>query len=209
MTTEILRNLLYKKGSSTEQIGLTANLSLENLDAVIFDECHYINNKERGHIWEESILLLDTSINLVLLSATLDSSDLFASWIGELKQKPIHLISTTYRIVPLEHYVIQDEQLKIIMDGKDVFHVDTYNRYSVWKQEQEKKQKQQTMLVSRRRLGGYEDPVVKKENTGTSYVHQINTTIQMCYEKDMLPAMFIVFSRKNCEIYASDRKSVV
>jgi hypothetical protein len=71
MTTEILRNLLYKKGSATENLGLTSNLSLENLDSVIFDEVHYINNKERGTIWEETLILLPKEINLVLLSATI------------------------------------------------------------------------------------------------------------------------------------------
>ena len=203
MTTEILRNLLYKKGSATENLGLTANLSLDNLDAVVFDECHYINNKERGGVWEETMILLPPSINMVLLSATIDSAELFASWLGELKQKPIHLISTTYRIVPLEHYVIKKDDYETIMDKNEVFYVDAYNRYIFWKQEQEKKQKQQKTLVSNRRLGGYEDPVVAKSDTGNSYIHQMNSTIQQFYAKDMLPCLFFVFSRKNCELYAS------
>jgi len=203
MTTEILRNLLYKKGSTTENIGLTAELSIENLDSVIFDECHYINNKERGSVWEESIILLPKEINLVLLSATIDSADLFASWIGELKQKPIHLISTTYRIVPLEHYVIKNGEYETIMDSKDMFHADAYNRWLFWKKDQEKNQKKQKDLVTNRRLGGYEDPVVSKSDTSNSFIHQLNTTIQHLYDKDILPAIFFVFSRKNCEIYAS------
>jgi len=203
MTTEILRNLLYKKGSATENLGLTANLSLENLDAVVFDECHYINNKERGSVWEETMILLPPNINMVLLSATIDSAELFASWLGELKQKPIHLISTTYRIVPLEHYLIKNNDYEIIMDKNEVFYVDAYNRYMFWKNEQEKKQKQQKTLVTNRRLGGYEDPVVAKSDTGSSYIHQLNSTIQMFYEKEMLPCLFFVFSRKNCELYAA------
>ena len=203
MTTEILRNLLYKKGSATENLGLTANLSLDNLDAVVFDECHYINNKERGGVWEETMILLPRNINMVLLSATIDSAELFASWLGELKQKPIHLISTTYRIVPLEHYVIKKDDYETIMDKNEIFYVDAYNRYIFWKQEQEKKQKQQKTLVSNRRLGGYEDPVVAKSDTGNSYIHQMNSTIQQFYAKDMLPCLFFVFSRKNCELYAS------
>ena len=72
MTTEILRNLLYKKGTTTEHLGLTASISMENLDAVIFDECHYINDKDRGKVWEETMILLPPSINLVMLSATLN-----------------------------------------------------------------------------------------------------------------------------------------
>jgi superfamily II RNA helicase len=203
MTTEILRNLLYKKGSATENLGLTANLSLDNLDAVVFDECHYINNKERGGVWEETMILLPRNINMVLLSATIDSAELFASWLGELKQKPIHLISTTYRIVPLEHFVIKKDDYETVMDKNEVFYVDAYNRYIFWKQEQEKKQKQQKTLVSNRRLGGYEDPVVAKSDTGNSYIHQMNSTIQQFYAKDMLPCLFFVFSRKNCELYAS------
>lgn len=203
MTTEILRNLLYKKGSATENLGLTANLSLENLDAVIFDECHYINNKERGSVWEETMILLPRETNLVLLSATIDSADLFASWLGELKQKPIHLISTTYRIVPLEHYVIKKGTFETIMDEKEVFYSDAYNRYIFWKNEQEKNHKSQKDLVKNRRINGYEEPVVAKSDTTSSYIHQMNSTIQMFYEKEMLPCLFFVFSRKNCEMYAA------
>ena len=203
MTTEILRNLLYKAGSATENLGLTANLSLEGLDAVIFDECHYINNKERGSVWEETMILLPREVNLVLLSATIDSADLFASWLGELKQKKIHLISTTYRIVPLEHYVIKNNSYETVMDAKEVFHPDAYNRYIFWKQDQEKKQKTQKTLVANRRIGGYEDPVVGKADTGSSYIHQLNSTIQKFYNEDLLPCLFFVFSRKNCELYAS------
>ena len=181
MTTEILRNLLYKKGSQTENLGLTANLSLENLDAVIFDECHYINNKERGSVWEETMILLPKEVNLVLLSATIDSADLFASWLGELKQKPIHLISTTYRIVPLEHYLIKNDMFETIMSEKEVFYPDAYRRWIMWKNDQEKNHKFQKTLVINRRLGGYEDPVVEKSDTGSSYIHQLNSTIQMFY----------------------------
>lgn len=48
MTTEILRNLLFKKDSSTRELGPMADLSIEGLDAVVFDECHYINDRDRG-----------------------------------------------------------------------------------------------------------------------------------------------------------------
>jgi superfamily II RNA helicase len=203
MTTEILRNLLYKKGSSTESLGLTASLSLEGLDAVIFDECHYINNKERGAVWEETMILLPKEVNLVLLSATIDSADLFASWLGELKQKPIHLISTTYRIVPLEHYVFKKDEYETIMDSKEIFYPDAYNRWLRYLSDQEKSQKTHKQLVTNRRLGGYEDPVVAKGEQQNSFTHTLNKTIQYLYTKDLLPALFFVLSRKGCESYAS------
>ncbi len=52
MTTESLRNLLFKATSTTRQLGITADLSLDRLDAVVFDECHYINDRDRGAVWE-------------------------------------------------------------------------------------------------------------------------------------------------------------
>uniref|UniRef100_A0A6C0IIK1 Helicase n=1 Tax=viral metagenome TaxID=1070528 RepID=A0A6C0IIK1_9ZZZZ len=203
MTTEILRNLIYKKGSVTESLGLTASLSLESLDAVIFDECHYINNKERGAVWEETMILLPKEVNLVLLSATIDSADLFASWLGELKQKTIHLISTTYRIVPLEHYVFKKDEYEKLLDAKEVFYPDAYNRWLLYLKDQEKGQKTHKQLVKNRRLGGYEDPVVAKGEQQHSFTHTLNKTIQHLYDKDLLPALFFVLSRKGCESYAS------
>jgi len=203
MTTEILRNLLYKKGSVTESLGLTASLSLENLDAVIFDECHYINNKERGAVWEETMILLPRETNLVLLSATIDSADLFASWLGELKQKRIHLISTTYRIVPLEHYVFKKDEYEKLLDSKEVFYPDAYNRWLRYLSDQEKSQKDHKQLVASRRLRGYEDPVIAKGDQQNSFTHTLNKTIQHFYDKDLLPALFFVLSRKGCENYAS------
>ena len=59
MTTEILRNLLFKRGTATESLGITAALSLDRLDAVVFDECHYINDRDRGAVWEETMILLN------------------------------------------------------------------------------------------------------------------------------------------------------
>ena len=124
MTTEILRNLLFKQGSSTQSLGITANLSLDGLDAVVFDECHYINDRDRGAVWEETMILLPRKVNLILLSATIESPELFAGWLGELKNKPIHLISTQFRVVPLQHAVYQRDELVTVMDNREKFYGD-------------------------------------------------------------------------------------
>lgn len=138
MTTEILRNLLYKEGTQTAHLGITAQISLENLGGVVFDEVHYINDRERGKVWEETMILLKPSIQLVLLSATIDKPELFAAWLGDLKQIPIHLISTNYRIVPLEHAVFVGKQPQVIMDNKEVFYADSYKRYLEWREQKRK-----------------------------------------------------------------------
>jgi antiviral helicase SKI2 len=130
MTTEILRNLLFKKGTSTESVGTTALLSLDGLDAVIFDEVHYINDVDRGHVWEETLILLPPAIKLILLSATLSSPFGFARWLGESKKVRVWLISTLWRAVPLQHCVLSNTgEQRMIYDSKEVFHGDVYARW--------------------------------------------------------------------------------
>ncbi len=108
MTTEILRNTLYRE--SMRERGLLSadimnfSLRVEEIGAVVFDEVHYINDPDRGRVWEEVFILLPREVNLVLLSATIDRPDEFASWLGDLKEKSIHLIPTSHRVVPLRHY---------------------------------------------------------------------------------------------------------
>jgi superfamily II RNA helicase len=193
MTTEILRNLLFKQGTATENVGITASLSLDNLDAVVFDEVHYINDPSRGKVWEECLTLLPPSVNLVLLSATIDKPEEFANWLGDLKQKPIHLLSTKYRIVPLVHTTPDGD---IIMDSQDQFHMETYSKwYRKYYSEQDELRKH------RDRVKGREEgqDVIEKTVRSYSFLDRMNKLIS----KMDLPALFFVFSRKLCEEYAS------
>ncbi len=200
MTTEILRNLLYKENTATKNLGMTALISLDNLGGVVFDECHYINDADRGKVWEETMILLDPSVQQVLLSATIDKPELFARWLGDLKKVPMHLISTTYRIVPLRHQVMIGEQPQMVMDS--YYHEDAYIRWLQWRNQKAKDADQHKQAVSNRRAGGYEDPVVKGAGGMPSYTHQLNTMVDFLDRKTLLPAIFFVFSRNKCEEYA-------
>jgi superfamily II RNA helicase len=200
MTTEILRNLLYKENSATRSLGMTALISLDNLGGVVFDECHYINDAERGKVWEETMILLDPKIQQVLLSATIDKPELFARWLGDLKKVPMHLISTTYRIVPLLHQVMIAEQPQMVMDTR--FHEDAYRRWIQWREQKQKDADSHSRAVGVRKAGGYEDPVIKGTGGLPSYTHQLNNMVNVLERKNLLPAIFFVFSRKDCEAYA-------
>jgi superfamily II RNA helicase len=202
MTTEILRNLLYKRGTKTESIGITASLSLDRLGAVVFDECHYINDRDRGSVWEETMILLPPTINLVMLSATIDAPSEFASWLGHLKQVPINLISTEYRIVPLLHGVHRGEELLTVMDNKERFEGGNYKAWQLWQKAQERNADQHKADVANRRRGGYEDGPVQRKTSVKAFPHQLNELIGRLDEKVLLPALFFVFSRKDCERYA-------
>jgi superfamily II RNA helicase len=202
MTTEILRNLLYKRGTKTESMGITASLSLDRLGAVVFDECHYINDRYRGSVWEETMILLPPEVNLVMLSATIDAPSEFASWLGQLKQVPINLISTEYRIVPLNHGVYRGDELLTVMDNKEHFEGGNYKAWLLWQKAQERNADQHKADVANRRRNGYEDGPVQRKSSVKAFPHQMNELIGRLDEKVLLPALFFVFSRKDCERYA-------
>ncbi|ETN69905.1 DEAD/DEAH box helicase, partial [Necator americanus] len=109
MTTEILRSMLYN-GSEV----------IRDLEWVVFDEVHYINNAERGHVWEEVLIMLPSHVKIVMLSATVPNCIEFADWVGRIKNRKINVVSTVKRPVPLEHYLYtgQDGKTK-----KDLFKI--------------------------------------------------------------------------------------
>lgn len=201
MTTEILRNLLFKKDSTTKSLGLTAGISCEDLDAVVFDECHYINDKDRGHIWEEVMILLPPEIKMVMLSATLDHPEYFAEWLGELKQRPINLINTEYRIVPLTHTIWYGSQSHTLMDARNIYNDKAYKDWIEWRANKEKDYAKYKDKVRDARLGGTEGAISGKVRP-VSFLHQMNELITVLQGKELLPALFFVLSRKDCEKYA-------
>ncbi|KAJ2881224.1 Antiviral helicase ski2, partial [Coemansia aciculifera] len=94
MTTEVLKNMLYR-GADV----------LRDVEFVVFDECHYINDLERGVVWEEVIIMLPRHVSIILLSATVPNTKEFAEWVGRTKKRDIYVINTSRRPVPLEHYL--------------------------------------------------------------------------------------------------------
>ncbi|KAI0018098.1 antiviral helicase [Xylariomycetidae sp. FL0641] len=110
MTTEILRSMLYRG----------ADL-IRDVEFVIFDEVHYVNDFERGVVWEEVIIMLPEHVSLILLSATVPNTYEFASWVGRTKQKDIYVISTPKRPVPLEHYLWASKNIYKIVDSQKRF----------------------------------------------------------------------------------------
>ena len=201
MTTEILRNLLFKKDSTTKSLGLTAGISCEDLDAVIFDECHYINDRDRGHVWEEVMILLPPEVRMVMLSATLDHPEYFAEWLGDLKQRPINVISTEYRIVPLTHTLWYGKQFHVLMDAKNVYYDKVYKDWLEWLFKQDLAHSKFQEKVKDARAGGTEGAISGKVRP-VSFLHQMNELIVTLQEKELLPALFFVLSRKDCEKYA-------
>lgn len=181
MTTEILRNILYKNSTNL--------IDINDVGAVIFDEVHYINDHDRGKVWEESIILLPKHITLVMLSATIDKPEVFASWIGDIKEKNISLIPTSHRVVPLKHYFWKSYPFD--NNGKDDIR---------WE-----------LLEILDNNGKFKNYDIMRNNYK---IHDINKLmdklVDHLVDKDYIPALFFKFSRKKCEsICKTVRKSLL
>jgi superfamily II RNA helicase len=93
MTTEIFRNLILEDSGR-----------LANIYYVIFDEIHYLDDPERGTVWEESIILAPREIRFMCLSATVPNIKQLADWMGTVRNTEFRIIEETHRPVPLKHF---------------------------------------------------------------------------------------------------------
>jgi len=137
MTTEILQNMLYRKDSEESngaggESSALPDIDLQNVSVVIFDEVHYIKDRERGAVWERSIMMMPSHIQMVMLSATLPDADRFCRWIAECKQRNVSHTTTPHRAVPLTHYLLTAGGRKsgpvkvMIMDNYGKFYDNSY-----------------------------------------------------------------------------------
>lgn len=214
MTTEILRNLLYNKNIKLN--GLELNIELDvytEVDAVIFDEIHYINDEHRGKVWEECIILLPNHITLVMLSATIDNPKIFCNWIKKIKKKNVNLISTNKRVVPLKHYIYLDAKNKNFQGTDEDKLLDKYSNklieiYSGSGGTENIKGEENKVLFKQY---DYEQVYKISKNiekyVNKSFVSKIgslNPIIKFLQIHNLTPALFFVFSRNNCHNLADN-----
>jgi ATP-dependent RNA helicase HelY len=104
MTTEVLRNMIYARSSTLEQVAY-----------VVMDEIHYLADKFRGAVWEEILIHLDPQVTLVSLSATVSNVEEFGEWLEIVRGKTKVVVSET-RPVPLYQHVLVGHRLLDLFD---------------------------------------------------------------------------------------------
>ncbi|CAK8673080.1 unnamed protein product [Clavelina lepadiformis] len=191
MTTEILRSMLYN-GSDV----------IRDLEWVIFDEVHYINDAERGVVWEEVLIMLPEHCNIILLSATVPNAFEFANWIGRTKQKKIYVISTPKRPVPLEHFLYTgnsnktSDQMFMIVDGNRKF-LTSGHKQAVDAKNQRTSKYNKSFGAKFRSGGG---PSADK-GVWLSLITRLR-------KLDQLPVVAFTFSRRRCDENAASLESL-
>ncbi|KAF9556418.1 antiviral helicase [Agrocybe pediades] len=214
MTTEILRSMLYKG----------ADL-IRDVEFVIFDEVHYVNDAERGVVWEEVIIMLPEHVSIILLSATVPNTKEFADWVGRTKKKDIYVISTAQRPVPLEHYLYAGREMYKIVDAQRNFVSQGYKEAGEALRRKQDKEREAAGLPPVQRVGargaapaqrgqqrgGRGAPVAQRGRGGGGggapsrtihtaadknlYVHLLGHL----RKKALLPVVVFTFSKKRCE----------
>ncbi|XP_019620739.1 PREDICTED: helicase SKI2W-like [Branchiostoma belcheri] len=191
MTTEILRSMLYN-GSDV----------IRDLEWVIFDEVHYINDAERGVVWEEVLIMLPEHVNIILLSATVPNTMEFADWIGRTKKKKIYVISTLKRPVPLEHFLYTGNSKQtskerfLIVDSARNFLTKGY--YAAIDAKKARASKSSSGYGAKGTRGG--DPRQEK-NVWLSIIQAIQ-------RDDKLPVVAFTFSKRRCDDNAAMLTSI-
>ncbi len=167
MTTEIFRNMLY--GTPIGEV----SPALVGVETVVLDECHYMNDRTRGTVWEESIIYCPPSIQLVALSATIANSDQLTDWLSQV-HGPTELVYSDFRPVPLQFSFCTDKGLFPLLNEQNT---DLHTNFKA----RLKKQK------------GAKDSKRQPPTPTLPFV------LQQLYDRDMLPAIYFIFSRKGCE----------
>jgi superfamily II RNA helicase len=169
MTTEIFRNMLY--GTPIGEVGT----SLVGVEAVVLDECHYMNDRQRGTVWEESIIYCPPEVQLVALSATVANSDQLTDWIHTV-HGPTELIFSDFRPVPLDFGFGNPKGIFPLLDN-------TFTK----------------MNPKLKPKGGTHRPKsANRRGMNRAEAPTIPFIVTKLKEYDMLPAIYFIFSRRGC-----------
>lgn len=206
MTTEILLNKLYQiRSNSVSNSSVSFDMDILNdLGCVVFDEVHMINDENRGSVWEQCIMMMPEHVQMVGLSATLYQPEIFASWMenkGNMlpneKHKEVYLTRKLKRAVPLTHYsfittnsgifkTIKDKQVKDeIKSYVNKTHI-LQNHNGQFNEVEYNKMKKILTLFEKHKI------FIKRQ-------HVLNKLCEHLVNKEMLPALCYVFSRKQLE----------
>lgn len=183
MTTEILRSMLYRGSEIMREVAW-----------VIFDEIHYMRDKERGVVWEETIILLPHTVRYVFLSATIPNAMQFAEWISKSHDQPCHVVYTDFRPTPLQHYLFPagGEGIYLVVNEKGEFREDNFTK-AMGKMQDSLGEDPADPRSGKGKKGKTKKGGDKK---GSSDISKI---VKMIMVKNYNPVIIFAFSKRECE----------
>ena len=185
MTTEILRSMLYRGSEIMREVAW-----------VVFDEIHYMRDKTRGVVWEETIIMLPDKVRYVFLSATIPNAFQFAEWIAKIHHQACHVVYTDFRPTPLQNYFFPAgaKGARMIVDEKGNFNEQNF--------EQTMKEVEATKGADSADPNAKQKGKGKNKKTnkgGASDDSDILKLIKMTVKKSLNPVIVFNFSKRECE----------
>ncbi len=201
MTTEILRSMLYRGSELMREVAW-----------VIYDEVHYMRDKERGVVWEESIILLPHKVRFVFLSATIPNAKQFVQWIAKIHHQICHVVYTNYRPTPLQHYIFAagSDGLNLVVDEKGKFREKNFQRAMASLQGSDGGMDSAIADAigqsgGRKGGGGGRNNKRKRGSSGGGGKNghtDLHRIVKLVMERNLNPVIIFSFSKKDCERYA-------
>ncbi|KAM7192853.1 ATP-dependent RNA helicase mtr4 [Naviculisporaceae sp. PSN 640] len=187
MTTEILRSMLYRGSEIMREVGW-----------VIFDEIHYMRDKIRGVVWEETIILLPSKVRYVFLSATIPNAFQFAEWIAKIHKQACHVVYTDFRPTPLQNYFFPagGKGIYLIVDEKGNFKDANFNT-AMSMIEANKGAESNDPYAKMRGKG--KNKKINKGGEAPDEKSDISRVIRMIIKNKFQPVIVFNFSKRDCE----------
>ncbi|KAF2740604.1 ATP-dependent RNA helicase-like protein DOB1 [Polyplosphaeria fusca] len=189
MTTEILRSMLYRGSEIMREVAW-----------VVFDEVHYLRDKSRGVVWEETIILLPDKVRYVFLSATIPNAMQFAEWVTKTHNQPCHVVYTDFRPTPLQHYFFPAgaDGIHLVVDEKGAFREENFQKAMASIVDH---QGTDAADFTAKRKGKGKDKKTNKggKNETSSDIYKI---VKMIMLKNLNPVIVFSFSKRECENHA-------
>ncbi|KAK4179469.1 putative ATP dependent RNA helicase [Triangularia setosa] len=187
MTTEILRSMLYRGSEIMREVAW-----------VVFDEIHYMRDKTRGVVWEETIILLPDKVRYVFLSATIPNAFQFAEWIAKIHRQACHVVYTDFRPTPLQNYFFPagGKGIFLIVDEKGNF---KENNFQHAMNLIEANKGSDPADWSAKRKGKGKDKKTNKGGDAPNETADIAKIIRMIVKKKFQPVIVFNFSKRDCE----------
>ena len=195
MTTEVLRNMIYA-GSPT----------LRNLGFVVMDEVHYLADRFRGAVWEEVIIGLAESVQVISLSATVSNAEEFGAWLDEVRGD-VRIVVSERRPVPLFQHVMAGRRLYDLFADEapsarpaGATHADVNPELlKLAKEEARYVRDDSRQLRGRRTRDRMAANRAGRGENRRTLVPRRDAAVERLDAEGLLPAIFFIFSRQGCE----------
>ena len=179
MTTEVLRNMIYARSTG-----------IDNLGVVVLDEVHFLQDAYRGPVWEEVIIHLEPTVQLVCLSATVSNADELCEWLTTVRGPTIPIVETKRPVELFNHYVVGDKTTSKVRVFDTLVGGKPNEQVSKIENSSAPRSKKQHSYGSRGRPG---------MATTRFYAPNRSDVVLQLREDDLLPAIYFIFSRNQCD----------